>query len=200
MSTGAELRVRARTVRSMQFLAHYPCKRKPALMCRKHGKRPVFANDACTSRTRPKNGFLDRKLGGVKTVSDRSIVVKRDMIVSSGIMLRALYGNSSSFRTAGVDVALVAEQFKRRALRRSRVCRGGVHEACRYRRGALVSEPCSARKTPCRRRHGQRPTLPKQGPSSTPHRIRRRFQDNAALPAFVQTPAPGSPLRRQLPR
>ena len=70
---------------------------------------PDTAHGIYTSRTRSWDGFVDRKLGGAKTVSDGSIVVDRDMNGARGIMLRALYGNLGRFQAAGAEVALVAE-------------------------------------------------------------------------------------------
>ena len=109
MSAKEDRKIRTKTVRSMLGLAHYRFRQKLEWMCRKYGKRLVICNEACTSRTRSWDGFVNENLGGAKAVSDGSIVVDRDMKGARGIMLRALYGNLGRFRAAGDDVALVAE-------------------------------------------------------------------------------------------
>ena len=109
MSAKEDRRIRTKTVRSMPGLAHHRFRQRLEWMCRKFGKRLVTCNEACTSRTRSWDGFVNEHLGGTKTVSDGSIVVDRDMNGARGIMLRALYGNLGRFRAAGDDVALVAE-------------------------------------------------------------------------------------------
>ena len=109
MSAKEDRRIRTKTVRSMPGLAHHRFRQRLEWMCRKYGKRLVTCNEACTSRTRSWDGFVNEHLGGAKTVSDGSIVVDRDMNGARGIMLRALYGNLGRFRAAGDDVALVAE-------------------------------------------------------------------------------------------
>ena len=50
-------------------------------------------NFSVSSRTRSWDGFVDRHLGGARTVSDGSITFGRDMNGAQGIMLRALYDN-----------------------------------------------------------------------------------------------------------
>ena len=109
MSAKDDRKIRTKTVRSMLGLAHHRFRQRLEWMCRKYGKRLVTCNEACTSRTRSWDGFVNEHLGGAKTVSDGSIVVDRDMNGARGIMLRALYGNLGRFRAAGDDVALVAE-------------------------------------------------------------------------------------------
>ncbi len=81
-------------------------------MCRKYGKQLIVANEACTSKTRSWDGFVNQRLDGARTISDGTLFVDRDMNGARGIMLRAHYGNLGRFQTAGAHVAPGAEQIK----------------------------------------------------------------------------------------
>ncbi len=109
MSAREGRKIRTRTVRSMLGLAHCRFQRRLAWMCRKCGKRLIVANEACTGRTRSRDGFANPRLGGARTVSDGTLFVDRDMSGARGVMLRAHCRSPGRFRAAGADVALGAE-------------------------------------------------------------------------------------------
>ena len=92
MSLKSDRKIRTKTVYSMLGPARFRFRRKSAWMCPKFGKRLVIENEACTSRTRAWDGFVDQHVGGANAVTDGTVFVDRDMNGARGIMLRALNG------------------------------------------------------------------------------------------------------------
>lgn len=90
MSTKIGRKIHSKTVRSMLGLKHYQFQQTMKWMCKKYGKTLQIVNEAYTSKTMSWNGEIKENLGKSKTISDKKILVNRDINGARGIMLRAL--------------------------------------------------------------------------------------------------------------